>query len=94
MQRASTGLRCCYQSLTLARQFRGQRVRHYYVKATKKGPSGQAWGALIGVTATITGVGIFLLGIIILYAVARVKSAHVIAVLYHYRPPRGKYCRP
>jgi import inner membrane translocase subunit TIM50 len=37
-------------------------VRHYYVKKTKKGPSGQAWLALAGVTTTITGVSIFLLG--------------------------------
>lgn len=37
-------------------------MAHYYYKPTKRGPSGQAWLALAGVTTTITGVGIYLLG--------------------------------
>jgi import inner membrane translocase subunit TIM50 len=40
-----------------------QQVRCYYLKKkTKKGPSGQAWLALAGITTTITGVTIYLLG--------------------------------
>ena len=63
MQRASVGLRASVHSLRLVRNLRGQQVRHYYVKDRKRGPSGQAWAALVGVTTTITGVSIFLLGI-------------------------------
>lgn len=40
-----------------------QRVAHYYLKPKKKkGPSTQAWLALAGVSATLTGVGIYVLG--------------------------------
>ena len=40
------------------------RVATYYVKPKdKKGPSGQAWALLAGVTVSITGLGIYILGI-------------------------------
>ena len=40
------------------------RVATYYVKPKeKKGPSGQAWSLLAGVTVSITGLGIYILGI-------------------------------
>ena len=39
------------------------RVATYYVKPKeKKGPSGQAWSLLAGVTVSITGLGIYILG--------------------------------
>ena len=39
------------------------RVATYYVKPKeKKGPSGQAWALLAGVTVSITGLGIYILG--------------------------------
>ena len=40
-----------------------QRIAHYYVKPKKKkGASTQAWMALAGVSATLTGVGVYILG--------------------------------
>ena len=59
MQRAA---RCLLHSRRAAETLRGQSVRYYYVKKKKRGPSGQAWLALAGVTTTITGVGIVILG--------------------------------
>ena len=52
---------------TLKRPFltrlRSLRVANYYVKPKKKrGPSGQAWAALAGVTTAIVGTGVYLLG--------------------------------
>lgn len=48
----------------LGRLVRDQQLRYYYVKdkKRKRGPSGQAWLALAGVTTTIAGVSIYLLG--------------------------------
>lgn len=65
MQRAATrhlfhSLKSCYGRAP--RRLLDQQVAHYYYKPTKRGPSGQAWLALAGVTTTITGVGIYLLG--------------------------------
>ena len=60
MQRAA---RCLLHSLRVGPRPSGQQVRWYYLKKTaKRGPSGQAWLALAGVTTTIAGVSIFLLG--------------------------------
>ena len=60
MQRAARSL---FQSLRVGAGPGRQQVRCYYLKKkTKKGPSGQAWLVLAGVTTTITGVTIFLLG--------------------------------
>ena len=61
MQRVAT--RRIFHLLKVGRRLPGQHVRHYYVKnKKKKGPSGQAWLALAGITTTIGGVGIYLLG--------------------------------
>lgn len=41
-----------------------QRVAQYYVKPKeKRGPSGQAWLALAGVSTALLGTGIYVLGI-------------------------------
>lgn len=53
---------CCrrlirYQSLVLRRG-----ASYYERPKAKRGPSGQAWLALAGVTTTLTGVSIYLLG--------------------------------
>ena len=55
--------KCLFHSLRACRGLGTRQVRFYYVKKrAKKGPSGQAWLALAGVTTTITGAAFYLLG--------------------------------
>lgn len=62
MQGATT--RRIFHLLRPGRLVRDQQLRYYYVKEKRRrrGPSGQAWLALAGVTTTIAGVSIYLLG--------------------------------
>lgn len=57
---------CCIVSsfrASGARFLTRQRVANYYVKPKeKKGPSGQAWALLAGVTTSIAGISIYALG--------------------------------